>query len=85
MKAKILEVDFSNDTAVIKFEGDYSIRNVEYEIYETPFIKNVIKESTGLSFDNRELKEEIENLINKNKELTMEIESKRPKITSVNS
>ncbi len=81
MKAKILEVDFSNDTAVIKFQGDYSIGNVEYVIFEKKDFEQIEQQAQVLLNENRELKKEIENLINKNKELTMEIESKRPKIT----
>ena len=85
MKAKILEVDFSTGTAVIKFEGDYSIRNVEYVIFEKKDYEQIEQQAQVLLNENRELnrqlKEEMESLISKNKDLAMEIESKRPKIT----
>lgn len=80
MKARILEVDFSNDTAVIKFQGDYFFTNSEYVIFEKKDFEQIEQQAEVLFNENRELKKEIENLINKNKELTMEIESKRPKI-----
>ena len=79
MKAKILEVDFSNNTAVIKFERDIYIRNVEYVILEKKDFEQMEQQAQVLLNENRELKKEIENLIIKNKELAMEIESKRYK------
>ena len=81
MKEKLLEVDFSNDTAVIKFEGDYFLTSSEYVIYEKKDFEQLEQQAEVLLNENRELKKEIGYLINKNKELAMEIESKRPKIT----
>lgn len=80
MKARILQVDFSNDTAVIKFEGDYFFTNSEYVIFEKKDFEQMEQQAEVLLNENRRLKEEIGDLINKNKEL-MEIESRRLKIT----
>lgn len=69
MKAKILEVDFSNDTAVIKFEGDYSIRNVEYQIFETSFLDDMNLKLKDLTSYNHELEDRAKKLLDENTKL----------------
>ena len=81
MKTKILEVDFSNNTAVIKLEGDVYIRNVEYVIFEKKDFEQMEQQAEVLLNENRELKDRIRHLTDKNNKLYSEIESKRPKIT----
>ena len=86
MRAKILEVDFTTDTAVIKLEGDYFFTNSEYVIlekkdFEKKDIEQIKHQAEILHNENSELKDRIRHLTDANKKLHSEIELKRPKIT----
>ena len=80
MKAKILEVYFSNDTALIKFEGDYFFTNTEYVIFQKKDFEQIKQQAEVCFNENRELKDRIIHLTDENKKLHLDTELKRPKI-----